>query len=110
MAQDIYQWLEAPREASALEWCRAQTGAAQAAISAMPNHNEIKAQLTALLAAGDPPPRFALLGSTVLKFQRSAAYPHGILEVAKRDTQGVPGTWRAVLDIGGLRKHENKPY
>jgi prolyl oligopeptidase len=108
-AKDMYQWLEAPTDATALEWCSAQTEAAQTAIGTMLHHDQIKAQLTDLIAA-DAPPRFALLGSTVLKFLRSAANPHGILKVTKRDSHGLLGSWRTVLDIGALRKQENKPY
>lgn len=109
-AQDRYQWLEAPNDPKALEWARALSTATQAKIAAMPGHAAIEAELRRVLAAGDPPPQLALLGPIALRFQKSAAHPHGVLSVARRSPNGVPGAWRDVLDVDALRKSEGKPF
>lgn len=109
-AQDRFQWLEAPTDRTALDWARGKSEDAQAKISAMPDHAAIEAELKSALAAGDPPPDFALFGPVALRFQRSTDHPHGILSVAARNERGVPGTWRQVLDVDALRKVEGTPY
>lgn len=109
-AQDRYQWLENPTDPNALTWAKDQTAKAQATIAAMPNHAAIEAELKALLAAGDPPPEFTVMGSVVLRFQRSVAHPHGVLAVGRRTGNGAPGDWRDVLDVDALRKTEGKAY
>ncbi len=109
-AQDPYQWLEAPQETRALEWAKKETQDSQARIGKMPGHDEIEAELKALLAAGDPPPEYQLMGSVALRFQRSVAHPHGVLSVGKRGDDGVPTDWRDVLDVDALRKAEGTAY
>ncbi|QNA86397.1 S9 family peptidase [Sphingomonas sp. So64.6b] len=109
-AQDALQWLEAPTDARALDWARRETRAAQATIAAMPDHATIEAELKTVLAAGDPPPDFLLMGSVTLRFQRSVAHPHGVLAVGRRAGDGAPGGWRDILDLDALRKTEGKPY
>ena len=109
-AQDAYQWLEAPYEARALAWASEQTARSQVDIAALGERAEIRSELDALLVAGDPPPEFALLGPTVLKFQKSAANPHGVLSVARRGGDGQLSAWRQVLDVAQLREAEGKPY
>jgi prolyl oligopeptidase len=101
---DDLQWLEVPKDAKALEWAKSHTDKAASEIGAMPGHATIEAELKGLLKAADPEPTIELLGPLALKFQRSAAHPHGILSVADRDGAGVPGAWREVLDIGALSK------
>ncbi|HKR88877.1 MAG TPA: prolyl oligopeptidase family serine peptidase [Phenylobacterium sp.] len=107
---DEFLWLEAPRGPQALEWARAETKAAHEALAASPDHAEILARLKSLLAAGDPPPLIQLLGPIALKFQRSVAHPHGLLQVAERDGDGVPTAWRTVLDVDALRAREGRAY
>lgn len=109
-AQDPFQWLEAPYEARALAWATEQTERSQVGIAALGERAEIRAELDALLAAGDPPPEFALLGPTVLKFQKTAANPHGVVSVARRGADGQLTAWRQVLDVAQLREAEGKPY
>lgn len=109
-AQDSYQWLEAPSDAHALNWAHQQTEVAQAKIRSLPEHASIKAELRRALDAGEPPPHIALLGPTALKFQRSTAHPHGVLSVARRGTDGVPGVWRDVLDIDAYGKEHGRAY
>jgi prolyl oligopeptidase len=110
MAQDRYQWLEAPNDPKAMEWARTQSAAAQAKIAAMPDHAAVAAELRRVLAAGNPPPQISLLGPIALRFQKSAVHPHGVLSVAQRSAGGAPGAWRDVLDIDALRKREGKPF
>ncbi|MEG3176673.1 prolyl oligopeptidase family serine peptidase [Sphingomonas sp. RB3P16] len=109
-AQDRYQWLENPTDPKALTWAKQETAKAQTAIAAMPNHAAIEAELKRLLAAGDPPPDFMLMGSVTLRFQRSVAHPHGVMAVGRRTGNGAPGDWRDVLDVDALRKAEGKAY
>lgn len=110
MAQDPLQWLETPTDPRALDWARKQTQAAQAKIAAMPGHAEIEAELKRVLAAGDPPPEFMLMGPVALRFQRSVAHPHGVLAVGHRSGDGAPTGWREVLDVDALRKADGKAY
>ena len=107
---DPYQWLEEPQDPRALAWAARETARSQAQIAAMPEHAAIAEELTTLLAAGDPPPQYALLGAVILKFQRSARHPHGVMSVASRQADGSPGTWRDVLDVDALRVTEGVPY
>lgn len=109
-AQDSYQWLEAPQDARALDWAKKATQDSEVRIAKMPGHDAIEAELKTLLAAGDPPPEYGLLGPVALRFQRSVAHPHGVLSVAKRGADGVPAGWREVLDVDALRKAEGSAY
>ncbi|MGP7795510.1 prolyl oligopeptidase family serine peptidase [Sphingomonas sp. CLY1604] len=109
-AQDPFQWLETPTDSRALNWARKETDASEAKIAAMPRHAEIETELKTLLAAGDPPPEFMLMGSVALRFQRSVAHPHGVLSVGRRGSGGAPAGWREVLDVDALRKAEGKAY
>lgn len=110
LAQDEYQWLEAPTEARALDWARQQTRQAQAKIAALPGHAEIRDELNSALAAGDPAPDFMLTGPYMLRLQRSVGHPHGVLAVSRRAKGGAYGPWREVLDIDALNKAEGKSY
>lgn len=109
-AQDPYQWLEAPQDARALEWAKKETADSQARIAKMPGHDAVEAQLKTLLAAGDPPPEYQLMGPVALRFQRSVAHPHGVLSVGRLGNDGVPAGWRDVLDVDALRKAEGTAY
>ncbi|HKY79859.1 MAG TPA: prolyl oligopeptidase family serine peptidase [Sphingobium sp.] len=110
IAQDKFQWLEAPTDAKALEWARSQTREAAGKIAAMPDHAEIRAELTTALAAGDPAPHFLLAGPYALRFQRSVSHPHGVLAVAQRRKDGTPGAWRDLLDVDALNRTSGKAY
>lgn len=107
---DPFQWLENPRDPKALEWVRAHTKAAEAELDAKPGYTKLKRQLKTILAADDPPPQISLLGPIALRFQRSATHPHGVLEYARRETNGAPGSWHLSLDVDALRKVEAKPF
>jgi len=109
-AQDSYQWLEAPQDARALEWAKKETQDTQARIGKMPGHDAIEAELKTLLAAGDPPPDYQLMGQVALRFQRSVAHPHGVLSVGTRGDDGIATDWREVLDVDALRKAEGSAY
>lgn len=105
-----YQWLETPRDAKALGWAQEQTRLTHDKIAAMPGHAKIEAELKQLLAAGDPPPEFALVGPMMLRLQKSVASPQGVLSVTDRGPDGKPGVWRQVLNMDELRKSSGKPY
>jgi prolyl oligopeptidase len=107
---DPFLWLENARDPKALEWVRAHTKSAEAELDAKPIYGELEPQLKAILAAGDLPPQIFLLGPIAVRFQRSPAHPHGILEYARRSANGVPGAWHVSLDVDALRKTEQKPF
>lgn len=110
VAQEIDdQWLEQPHGAKALEWARAKTAASQQAIRGLPVYAAVKAELASALATGAAEPDITLMGPRALRFLRNAAHPHGLLQVAMRDGQGVPGAWRTVLDVEKLRQEEGAP-
>jgi prolyl oligopeptidase len=107
---DPFQWLENARDPKALEWVRAHTKSAETELDAKPGYVDLQQQLQAILAAADLPPEMSLLGPIAVRFQRSAAHPHGILEYAQRAANGVPGAWHLSLDVDALRKTEQKPF
>jgi len=109
MAQDNDQWLEAPHGEKALEWARAQTAASQNALRALPVYGQVKQELATALATGAAEPDITLMGPRAVRFLRDAAHPHGLLQVATRKADGLPGDWNTVLDVGQLRQAENAP-
>ncbi len=107
-SRDPLQWLEAPKDPAAIAWAREQSILTRARLSVLPEFVPITRELGALLKAHDAPPAFTLLGSKIVRFNRDAAHPHGLLEVAERDAAGLPGPWRTVLDVGALRSDDGK--
>lgn len=103
-------WLESPKDPRALEWARAQTQRSKQEIASKPSYPAILSELQATLKASAPIPDISLLGRRAVRFERDAANPHGLLQVADRLTTGGLGAWRTVLDVGALRKAEGKPY
>ncbi|MBA3929725.1 MAG: hypothetical protein C0521_09065 [Xanthomonas sp.] len=103
------QWLEAPHGTQALEWARAKTAASQTKIRAMPTYAAVKAELASALATGAAEPDITLMGQRAVRFLRDAEHPYGLLQLARRGDDGLPGAWRTVLDVGQLRKTENAP-
>ena len=107
---DSFQWLETPRDSAALKWATEQTSATRSALSEKPVYAKVAAELKDVLGANAPPPEYTLLGDKAIRFRREAAHPHGVLEVAERGADGVPGEWKLALDVDALRAAEAKPY
>lgn len=103
------QWLEPPHDKQALEWARARTAASQAALRSLPTYAKVKTELATALATGAAEPDITLMGPRAVRFLRDAEHPYGLLQLATRDKEGLPGPWRTVLDVGQLRKTEGAP-
>jgi len=110
MAQEDLLWLEAPKEAKALTWAREHTQATRKALSALPSYAAAASELKAVLDSGTPLADVSLFGDKAVRLQHDAKKPNGVLQVAQRDANGVPGAWRTVLDVDALRAKEGKPY
>jgi prolyl oligopeptidase len=107
---DSFQWLESPKDPSALKWAVEQSNATRSALAAKPSYGQVAAELKAVLGENEPPPDYTLLGNKVVRLRRDAAHPHGQLEVALRGADGVPREWHLALDVDALRAAEGKPY
>lgn len=101
-APDEYEWLEGQHDPKALAWAAEETAKSRKIIATMPSRDRLRLELTELIADSSPPPELAILGPLAVRFQRSAAHPRGIMSVAKRNSQGLPGEWRDVLDVEAL--------
>lgn len=110
LAEDPYQWLEAPRDPKAMNWAKEETARSQAEIRAFPVHGAVEAELRQVLAKSDPAPSYYPVGSMLVRFQRSVKQPHGLLSVANRQADGSVGAWRDVLDVDALRKVDGMAY
>ena len=110
VADDTFQWLESPKDPAALKWATDQTNATRSTLSAEPIYNQVAAELKTTLSENSPPPVFKLLGGNLVRFRRDAAHTHGLLEIASRGADGLPGRWRLALDVDELRRTEGKPY
>ena len=109
-ADDTLQWLESPKDPAALKWATEQTNATRSTLAAMPVYGQVAAELRTTLSDNSPPPVFKLLGGNLVRFRRDAAHTHGLLEIAPRGADGLPGQWRLALDVDELRRTEGKPY
>lgn len=107
---DDFTWLEAPRERRALEWASVRTAQSIRELEALPLYQEIAQELGHTLKAVPAGPRIFLIGERAARFLVTEDAPYGRLQVASRDSSGVPGTWRTVLDIGILRQQSGIPY
>ena len=107
---DSFQWLEAPSDPGAIKWATEQTNATRSSLTAKPLYAKAAAELKDVLGANAPPPGYSLLGGKAIRFRREAAHPHGVLEMAQRGADGVPGEWKLALDVDALRGAEGKPY
>lgn len=110
VAQQDLLWLEPPKEAKALTWAREHTQATRQALSALPSYAAVSSELKAVLDSGMPLADVSLFGDKAVRLQHDARKPNGVLQVAQRDANGVPGAWRTVLDVDALRAKEGKPY
>lgn len=104
------QWLEAPHEPQAVAWARQQTGITASVLSQKAMYPAVLAELDTAMRASTPLADISLLGPRAVRLQRDTEHPHGDLQVALRQADGTPGTWKSVLDIDALRKQEGKPY
>jgi prolyl oligopeptidase len=109
-ADDSFQWLESPKDPTALKWATEQTNATRSKLAAKPIYEQVAAELKTVLGANAPPPDYMLLGNKAVRLRRDAAHPHGLLEVALRGVDGTPREWRLALDVDALRAAEGKPY
>lgn len=105
---DQLQWLEAPQDPKALAWAKEQTDTTRKTLSSKPAYQKIRAELSTALAASPPLAEVVLLGSRAIRLQKSAAHPHGELQVAPRLSGGGIGAWKTVLDVDALGREEGK--
>ncbi|MCE9680597.1 prolyl oligopeptidase family serine peptidase [Shewanella sp. AS1] len=108
--KDDLQWLEAPHGEQALDWARSQTKETLTRMERFASHAQVADELKIALSSNKTAPTQVLLGSRALRFVKDTSNPHGLLQQAKRNTQGVPGEWHTVLDMAELRKQEDVPY
>ncbi len=108
--EDPFQWLEAPKDPAALKWASEQTEQTKKDLSSLPEYPAVSAELKRSLGSAPSKPAIFLEGHRALRFTKDVAHPQGVLEVADRGAEGLPGAWRTVLDVNALRASEKKPY
>ena len=109
-AADELEWLEKSDDPRALEWARAKTAETKAALSALPGYANVLAELRTALQANTPIADIQLMGDRAVRLFRDASHPKGLLQVADRGAEGIPGEWRTVLDVAAYGKAQGKPY
>lgn len=109
-ADDELQWLETPRDAKALAWAREATQKTREQLGALPSKPALAKELTSLLAQAPAEPDQFPMGKRMLRLQRDAAHPYGLLQTAPRAADGKAGAWSTVLDVAELRKREGIPF
>lgn len=107
---DEFHWLEPPHDPKALAWAKQQTEEATQKLQALPLYAAIQGEMKEVLKAKTESPDVTLLGKRAIRLLRTASHPHGLLQVATRDSHGVPGAWQTALDVDALRKREGVPY
>ena len=108
--QDPFLWLEAPNDPAALKWASEQTEQTKKELSSLPEYPVVSSELNRSLSSAPHTPSIYFEGRHLLRFTKDVAHPYGLLEIADRGTDGMPGAWRAMLDVGALRASEKKPY
>lgn len=103
------RWLEQPRGEQALAWAQQQTALSKSRLAALPLYGQVKRELAAAMQASASEPKIVFAGPHAIRLLRNADHPHGLLQVATRDADGVPGIWDTALDIGQLREQEQRP-
>ncbi len=109
-AANELEWLEKSDDPRALEWARAKTAETKAALSALPGYADVLAELRTALQANTPIADIQLMGDRAVRLFRDASHPKGLLQVADRGADGIPGAWRTVLDVAAYGKAQGKPY
>jgi prolyl oligopeptidase len=109
-SEDEFLWLESAKDPAALAWVEHQRAQAETALKALPQYVEVSKELSTSLTAVPASPSFMVMGRKIVRFQRDAPHPHGVLSVATRGGHGSIGPWRVVLDVDALGKAEGKPY
>jgi prolyl oligopeptidase len=109
-AEDDLQWLESPRDAKALAWAREATQKTRDQLGALPSKPALAKELTSLLAQAPAEPDQFPMGKRMLRLQRDATHPYGLLQSAPRASDGKAGAWTTVLDVAELRKREGIPF
>lgn len=110
LIQDDFQWLETPHDPKALEWAKQHTQASENALRDLPIHSDVKMELEQAMRSHEEVPDITLMGDRAVRMLRNPDHPHGLLQVAERDANGVPGDWKTVLDVDALRQKEGVPY
>lgn len=107
---DDLLWLEPPHDQKALAWARTQSQSTVERLEASPLYAPSKRELDQILASKPTQPSIFLLGHRAIRLLVTAKEPYGQLEVAERNTAGVPESWKVVLDVATLRKQSGVPY
>ena len=108
--EDPFLWLEAPKDPAALKWAREQTERTKKELSSLPEYPAVSAELKQSLSSAPSTPSIFFEGRHFLRFTKDVAHLYGMLEVADRAANGLPGAWHTVLDVNALRASEKKPY
>ncbi|WP_447763633.1 prolyl oligopeptidase family serine peptidase [Sphingopyxis panaciterrae] len=101
-APDEFTWLE-DSDKAATDWAARQTASTMDRLRAVPLFPAIRDEMRAALAKSSPPPSFYPLGNKLMRFDRTAEKPLGILAIATV-TNGKAGPWRDVLDVSAYNK------
>lgn len=109
-ADDDLQWLETPRDTKALAWAREATQKTRDQLGALPSRPSLAKELTSLLAQAPAEPDQFPMGKRMLRLQRDAAHPYGLLQSAPRASDGKASAWTTVLDVAELRRREGIPF
>src|ERR1700743_3782331 len=86
---DALQWLEAPKDARALQWAKEQTDRSRAEIERKAQKGGGHARLLASLKASAPVADVSLGGAHAMRLQKDADHPHGQLQIADSSAAGI---------------------
>lgn len=111
VAEDRWQWLETPYDEEALAWASERSAEAQAKLAAEPSYVAVLDRLKALMASGDLSPQISTLDADrLIRFQRSAERPDGVLSIAQWQLDGQLGPWQPVFDVATFNQNQGNHH
>ena len=109
--EDPYLWLEEVENEKALEWAKARSAADTAVFEAVPEYEEIYADLVEIYNSRDRIPNPAIRGAWVYNYWQDAEHVRGVWRRTFLDefVEESP-SWEIVLDLDALAEAENENW
>ena len=111
LGADNWQWLETPDDPAALVWAAEQTMRSEQALQDLPHYAEVLNRLRGLMGAAELSPQISILDEArLIRFQRSAAHPDGVLAIASWQSNGELGSWHEVFDVADFNRAQGQQH